>query len=96
MSPRPTWTFITNHGAVLALLAKHGQITARQIALELDITTRTVRRIISDLESEGYIHITKEGRRNHYLLDIERPLRREDQRAVMVGELLAILQASES
>jgi predicted ArsR family transcriptional regulator len=95
VSPRPTWTFITNHGAVLALLASHGQITARQIALELDITTRTVRRIISDLESEGYIQIRKEGRRNHYRIDHDRPLRREDQRAVVVGKLLAILQEND-
>lgn len=91
MSPRPAWTFITNHGAVLALLAEHGQITARQIAQELNITTRTVRRIITELETEGYIHIQKEGRRNRYSIDRERPLRRGDQRSVMVGKLLNIL-----
>jgi predicted ArsR family transcriptional regulator len=95
VSPRPAWTFITNHGAVLALLARYGQITARQIAVDLDITTRTVRRIIADLESEGYIQIRKEGRRNHYQIDHDRPLRREDQRTVMVGELLAILQEND-
>jgi predicted ArsR family transcriptional regulator len=91
MSPRPSWTFITNHGAVLALLATHGQITARQIAIELDITTRTVRRIIADLEAEGYITITKEGRRNRYQVNHTQPLRRDDQRAVMVGKLLNVL-----
>lgn len=91
MSPRPTWTFITNHGAVLALLDEHGQITARQIAQELDITTRTVRRIIAELEADGYIQIHKEGRRNRYVIDRDRPLRRDDQRAVMVGKLLGVL-----
>ena len=91
MSPRPSWTFITNHGAVLALLAEHGQITARQIAQELNITTRTVRRIITELESEGYIHIQKEGRRNRYSIDRDRPLRRSDQRSVMDGKLLNLL-----
>lgn len=91
MSPRPAWTFITNHGAVLALLAEHGQITARQIALDLGITTRTVRRIIAELEAEGYIHIHKQGRRNSYTIDRSRPLRRADQRAVMVDRLLSVL-----
>ncbi len=92
MSPRPVWTFITNHGAVLALLAQHKKITAREIAHKLDITTRTVRRIIADLEADGYIRIQKEGRRNLYEIDLKRPLRRDDQRAVAVGDLLAVLQ----
>jgi DNA-binding MarR family transcriptional regulator len=96
MSPRPSWTFITNHGAVLALLAIHGQITARQIANELDITTRTVRRIITDLEADGYIKIIKEGRRNRYDVNHQIPLRREDQRAVMVGKLLSVLSPKNS
>lgn len=94
MSPRPSWTFITNHGAVLALLAEHGRITARQIALDLDITARTVRRIIAELEAEGYIKIQKEGRQNRYLIDRTQPLRREDQRTVMVDKLLSVLSSS--
>ena len=94
MSPRPTWTFITNHGAVLALLAQKGQITAREIALELDITTRTVRRIIADLEAASYIQIKKVGRRNQYQIDGGRPLRRGDQRNIAVSELLAIFKPS--
>jgi predicted ArsR family transcriptional regulator len=94
MSPRPSWTFITNHGAVLALLAEHGRITARQIALDLDITARTVRRIIAELEAEGYIKIQKEGRQNRYLIDRTQPLRREDQRMVMVDKLLSVLSSS--
>ncbi len=93
MSPRPTWTFITNHGAVLALLNKHGKITAREIAQVLGITVRSVRRIIGELEAEGYIQITKEGRRNIYSISHDRPLRREDQREVDVGTLLEVLHS---
>ena len=96
MSPRPTWTFITNHGAVLALLAEHGQITARQIAQELNITTRTVRRIIAELEADNYIEIQKEGRQNRYSIDRNQPLRRDDQRAVIVGRLLSVLSPNKS
>jgi predicted ArsR family transcriptional regulator len=94
MSPRPTWTFITNHGAVLALLAQHGQITAREISLQLEVTTRTVRRIIVDLETAGYIQIEKVGRRNQYRVDDSRPLRRGDQRDVAIGDLLGIFKPS--
>lgn len=91
MSPRPNWTFITNHGAVLALLNKHGKITAREIAHTLGITVRSVRRIIQELEAEAYIQIAKEGRRNVYEINHDRPLRREDQREIDVGTLLEAL-----
>lgn len=92
MSPRPSWTFITNHGAVLVLLNRHGMITAREVAEILGITVRSVRRIIQELESEGYIKIGKQGRRNTYSIKHNRPLRREDQRAVEIGTLLDALQ----
>ena len=86
-----SWTFITNHGAVLALIGQYGQITARDIATELGITERSVLRIIKDLETEGYIQIERDGRVNRYLVNIEAPLRRQEKRDVLVGELLRVL-----
>lgn len=85
------WTFITNHGAVLALVGQYGQITAREIAAELGITERTVMRIIRDLETEGYIRKMREGRINHYKVNTQAPLRRQNTRDVIVGELLRVL-----
>lgn len=87
----PNWTFITNHGAVLALIAEHGQITAREIASELGITERSVHRIISDLEAEGYITRTRRGRVNQYEVNHDLPLRRIERRDVAVRELLKVL-----
>lgn len=86
-----TWNFITNHGAVLAMIGQYGQITAREIAAELGITERTVMRIIRDLETEGYIRKMREGRINHYKVNSQAPLRRQDNRDVIVGELLRVL-----
>ena len=86
-----SWTFITNHGAVLALIGRHGQITAREIAAELHITERTVMRIIGDLETEGYIGKRREGRLNRYQVNTQAPLRRHDIRDVVVGDLLGVL-----
>ena len=88
----PSWTFITNHGAVLALMAEHGQITARDIANDLGITERSVHRIISELETEGYIEKTRDGRLNWYGVNHELPLRRPERRDVAIGELLKILE----
>jgi len=91
----PSWTFISNHGAVLALIGQRGQITAREIAAELDITERTVMRIIRDLVTEKYIGKKREGRLNRYKVNTQAPLRRQDVRDVAVGELLEVLYIDE-
>ncbi|MBC7234393.1 MAG: winged helix-turn-helix transcriptional regulator [Chloroflexi bacterium] len=91
MVSRSRWTFITNHGAVLALIGEYSQITAREIAERLGITERTVRQIIRDLESEGYIVKCRNGRVNTYSVNDHLPLRREERRFVAVGQLLNLL-----
>lgn len=85
------WTFITNHAAVLLLIAQHGRITARQIAAELNLTERTVRRLIADLEEAGYLQSHLEGRVNRYVIDLDVPLRGHDGRHAPVGDLLTLL-----
>jgi len=85
------WTFITNHAAVLTLLDHEERLTAREIAMALNITERSVIRIIKDLESEGYITKRKEGRENRYTVNMDLPLRRHDQREVSVYELLRLI-----
>jgi DNA-binding MarR family transcriptional regulator len=91
----PDWTFITPHGAVLALVGQQDLITAREIAARLGITERYVRKIIGDLEAEGYIQKTKEGRTNRYQVNRELPLRRQELRDVMVGELFRVIGRGE-
>jgi DNA-binding IscR family transcriptional regulator len=91
----PDWTFITPHGAVLALIGQQSLITAREIADRLGITERYVRKIIGDLAVEGYIQKTKEGRANRYQVNTERPLRRQELRDVMVGELFRAIGRGE-
>ena len=90
----PEWTFITNYGAVLALIAQNSQITAREIADTLGMTERPVRRIIAELEAAGYLCKQRIGRVNHYRVNLDLPLRRPEARATMVGELLRVLNLS--
>lgn len=85
------WTFITNHAAVLTLLDRGEHLTAREIALVLGITERSVIRIIKDLEKDGYVTKRKEGRENRYTVNKDLPLRRIDQREVHVRELLQLI-----
>lgn len=91
MKTNKQWTFITNHGAVLALIGDRSMITAREISRLIGITERTVHNIISDLNEAGYITKSKVGRRNHFTVHPGLPLRRAEGRQVEVGALLQVL-----
>ena len=84
------WAFITNHGLVLATIAKHANLTAREIGDTIGLTERTAHRIIMDLEEGGYISKTKVGRQNKYKIHPDMPLKNETGDAE-VGELLVML-----
>ena len=85
------WSFITNHGAVLAIIAQHQAIKAAEIAKKLEITERSVRRVIADLSSEGYITKKYQSGVNHYQINTDRTLRRKEQQSIKVKELLKAL-----
>jgi Mn-dependent DtxR family transcriptional regulator len=70
-----SWTFLSNHTQVLLCIAAEPEVRMRDIALRVGITERAVQRIAAELEADGYITITREGRRNHYTVVPERPLR---------------------
>jgi len=85
------WTLISNHGLVLAYIAKQQQSTAREIASAVKVTEWTVHKIIADLEREGYIKRQKVGRRNVYHINPSVYMRHETIRGVKVGDLLKVL-----
>ena len=91
----PAWSFITNHGAVLLLIAQRRQITAREIAAILGITERPVRRIIADLEAVGYLRKQRVGRVNEYEVRLDLPLPQPVGREVAVRDLLRVFQLSQ-
>ena len=84
------WSFITNHGLVLATIARHPQSTAREIGDSVGITERSAHKIINDLNEAGYITKIKVGRNNKYRIHPDVPLKDEDSDAA-VGELLVML-----
>ena len=86
----PEWSFITNHGLVLASIARHPRSTAREIGDTVSITERAAHRIINDLDEAGYITKTKVGRKNHYQIHPNVPLKDEVSDSA-VGELLVML-----
>lgn len=84
------WTFITNHGLILAAIAKNPRTTAREIGDVVGITERAAHKIIKDLENAGYVTKTKVGRKNHYRIHPDVPLKDEVTDSA-VGELLVML-----
>jgi DNA-binding transcriptional ArsR family regulator len=87
----PGWTFITNHGMVLAQIAKKPRSTAREIAQVSNITERTAHKLIADLEAEGYVERQRVGRNNIYRINPDLSLRHETNLDVLVGDLLKLL-----
>ncbi len=85
------WTFLTNHGRVLAYLAKYPRITTREIAQEAGITERAIQKVILDLETDGYIVRHRVGRSNSYTIHPELPMRHRMEREHAVGNLLLAL-----
>jgi len=85
------WKFVTNHALVLVYLAKHPQMTARELSNSIGITERAVRKIIADLETEGYFRKEKEGRRVMYHINPKLPFRHHTQKDKAIEKLLGAL-----
>jgi predicted transcriptional regulator len=85
------WTFVTNHAVVLSFIARHPLITGHELALEVGISERAIRRIIAELCEGGYIAKEKEGRRVRYQVKHHAYLRHKALRDKAVGDLLKVL-----
>ncbi|MFI2644476.1 helix-turn-helix transcriptional regulator [Streptomyces sp. NPDC018610] len=94
--PHTGWTFITNHARVLAAIADNPNVRIREIAARCRLTERAVQRIISDLESDGYLSHTRDGRTNTYRIHPGKVLRHPAEAGLSVGALLSLLVQDES
>jgi len=80
----PPWTFLTNHAHVLIALSRNSDLRQTDIAYHVGITVGAVHRILHELEDAGYLVSTKVGRRKHYEINVDMPMRHplEDQHTV--------------
>lgn len=88
------WIFLSNHGYVLACLARDTSARLRDVALMVGITERAVQKIVADLEAAGILARFREGRRNRYELFRDRPLRHALGAHQTVGALLDLVLGS--
>ncbi len=87
-----TWTFLTNHAHVLLCISSDHSMRLREVAERVGITERAAQRIIRDLCDGGYLTRARVGRRNHYEVNTELPLRHPVESARQVGALLELLE----
>ncbi|MFF5970039.1 helix-turn-helix transcriptional regulator [Streptomyces sp. NPDC012769] len=90
------WTFITNHARVLAAIADNPNVRIRDIAARCRLTERAVSRIIADLEQDGYLSHTREGRTNTYRIEPGKVLRHPAEAGLPLASLLSLLVQDES
>jgi DNA-binding transcriptional ArsR family regulator len=86
------WHFLTNHAHVLLCISQDPDMTVRELAQQVGITERAVMRIIGDLDDAGVIDRTREGRRNHYEINDDLPLRHPVEDHCTVGDLIKMFQ----
>ncbi len=89
----PDWTFLSNHSHVLVCVAQDPEVRVADIARRVGIGERAVHRILVDLESAGYVTRRREGRRNRYEVNLDRPLRHPLEAAHRIAEVFGPLTA---
>jgi hypothetical protein len=90
------WGFLTNHAQALLCIANDSGVRLREIAATLGITERAAFSIVTDLVAAGYVVKDKNGRRNRYSVQLDRPLPEALLRPRTVGQLLEVLTHTEA
>ncbi len=89
-----TWTFLTNHAHVLLCLAGDPGLRVRDIAERVGITERATLRILHDLVDAGYLARERDGRRTHYRLHLDRPMRHPVEATLSVRVMVEALASA--
>lgn len=91
-APTARWTFLTHHAHVLVAIANDPDITVDEIASNVGITSRATTNILNDLVSEGYLERERRGRKNHYTINAEHPLRHPSNAHSTLADLIEMLR----
>jgi hypothetical protein len=86
------WTFISDHGAVLSAIANRGLTKAKNIASDIRMSERVVKKVIRDLEEAGYISTTTQDGIVFYSVNYTLMLRRNEMRDIKIKLFLDMLK----
>ena len=87
------WTFLSNYAHVLVCLAEDPTARMRDVAEQVGITERATMRIVNHLEEAEILSRHREGRRNRYEINMDKPLRHPLESHDTVGSLLNLLSS---
>jgi len=87
-----SWTFFTNHSHVLILMSLNPEISVREMSSRVGITERAVLRILSQLSEAKYVKAERVGRRNRYLVDLEKKFRHPIEAGCKIKGLISMLK----
>lgn len=82
---------MTNHSHVLICLSIDPKARLRDVAAQVGITERAVQKIVADLEEAGVLTRERHGRRNHYRIHPQHPLRHPVEAHRNVRDLLRMV-----
>jgi len=85
------WTFLSHHAHVLIALSNNPELTMDELARIGGITTRSVVNVLNDLVDAGYLAKERSGRKNHYTINLDSPLRHQTSADRKVGDLIGAL-----
>lgn len=88
---RESWTYLTNHSHLLACLARDENMSLREVATQVGITERAVLHLVADLVEAHVVTRTRVGRRNHYVINRDAPMRHPLMAGATVGDLVDLL-----
>jgi DNA-binding MarR family transcriptional regulator len=82
------WTFLSHHAHVLIAIDRNPDARIDELAVILNLTSRSVVNVLSDLVEGQYLTKTKIGRRNNYQINREAALRHATSAEKSVGDLI--------
>lgn len=82
------WMLLSNHGHVLLYVDTYPDARLREIAASIGITERAAHKIVTELEEAGYVSRERMGRRNHYEVHRDVPLKHARVVGRTLGDLL--------
>lgn len=89
--PRTSWTFVTQHARILAMVLRNPEVRLRDLAESCRLTERAAQAIVGDLEHAGYLTRVRHGRRNHYEVTPGTLFRHPAEGNLEIGNLLRLI-----
>ncbi len=90
---RGNWSLLSAQGRVLFYVAVCPDSPVEEIARNLDLTERAVWGVVRDLRHHGMIHLSKRGRRHHYVINLDAPFLHPTVRGLTLRPVLGEIAA---